>query len=151
MLQRRIEKLDDVAEGIRGDYTERDGAFYLQVDGDDDTSGLKTALQSERKARKDAKKDLEDARGDLTELREEFDKFKVGGKKGEGDDTEALKTAHQVELKAARDELGALQTSLKDEFRDNELTRAVLSEKGEPALLLDYLRKRCTELRDSVD
>jgi hypothetical protein len=50
-----VAKLDDVAEAVRGLYVEKDGKFQLDVDGIEDTSGLKSALQAERKAVKDAK------------------------------------------------------------------------------------------------
>lgn len=51
-----VEKLDTVAEGQRALYVERDGKFHLDVDGMEDTSGLKTALTAERLAAKEAKR-----------------------------------------------------------------------------------------------
>lgn len=51
-----IEKLDDVDEGMRGLYVERDGKFHLDVDGVEDTSSLKSSLQKERKLREDLEK-----------------------------------------------------------------------------------------------
>ena len=50
-----VEKLDDVAEGFRSLYVADGDKFKLDVDGIEDTSGLKSALQAERKAVKDAK------------------------------------------------------------------------------------------------
>lgn len=58
-----VEKLDGVAEGQRALYVEKDGKFHLDVDGIEDTSGLKSALQKEREAAKEAKrlaKEIED-------------------------------------------------------------------------------------------
>src|SRR4051794_12788266 len=46
-----VEKLDAVPEALRGEYTEKDGKFYLNVDGLDahpDTAGLRNALKAER-------------------------------------------------------------------------------------------------------
>lgn len=53
-----VEKLDEVPEASRGLYVERDGKFHLDVDGLEDTSGLKSALEKERQARKDLDKRL---------------------------------------------------------------------------------------------
>lgn len=54
-----VDDIETVPEALRGEYTEKDGKFHLNVDGlpaPEDTSGLKTALQKERKAREDAEK-----------------------------------------------------------------------------------------------
>lgn len=50
-LKALVDSLDDVAEGIRGEYEEHEGKFRLKVDGADslvDTKGLKAALEKER-------------------------------------------------------------------------------------------------------
>jgi Skp family chaperone for outer membrane proteins len=52
-LQLVLDSIDNVPEALRGEYTERDGKFHLNVDGIEDTSGLKKALETERKAAKD--------------------------------------------------------------------------------------------------
>lgn len=51
-----VEKLDAVPEAQRSLYVEKDGKFHLDVDGLEDTTGLKTALQKERDAAKEAKR-----------------------------------------------------------------------------------------------
>lgn len=58
-LQFKVEKLEDVEESIRGLYVEKDGAFVLDAEGlpeVEDVSGLKSALEKERKAARDADK-----------------------------------------------------------------------------------------------
>lgn len=55
-----IDKLEDVAEGVRTMYVEKDGKFHLDVDGIEDTSGLKSALQKERDLAKASAKALKD-------------------------------------------------------------------------------------------
>lgn len=57
-LQLVVDKLDSVPEPLRAEYTEKDGKFHLNVDGLEDTGGLKTALQKERDARKAAEKEI---------------------------------------------------------------------------------------------
>lgn len=51
-----VESLDGVPEALRGEYTERDGKFHLAVEGLEDTSGLKSALDKERKDRRELEK-----------------------------------------------------------------------------------------------
>ena len=50
-----VDKIDAVPEALRTLYAEHEGKFKLQVDGLEDTTGLKTALEKERQAVKDAK------------------------------------------------------------------------------------------------
>lgn len=49
-----VENLESVPEALRSEYTEKDGKFHLNVDGLEDTSGLKSALDKERKANREA-------------------------------------------------------------------------------------------------
>ena len=50
-----VDKLDTVPEAQRSLYVEKDGKHVLDVTGLEDTSGLKSALEKERQAVKDAK------------------------------------------------------------------------------------------------
>jgi DNA-directed RNA polymerase subunit F len=62
-LKLMLEKLEDVTEAQRALYVEKDGKFHLDVDGLEDTTGLKNALASERNNVKEAKrlaKELQD-------------------------------------------------------------------------------------------
>jgi hypothetical protein len=51
-----VDKLEDVPEAQRALYVEKDGKHVLDITGMDDTSGLKTALQKERDAAKEARR-----------------------------------------------------------------------------------------------
>jgi hypothetical protein len=51
-----VEKLDGLDPAVAGLYIEKEGVFHLDVTGLEDTSGLKSALEAERKARKDFEK-----------------------------------------------------------------------------------------------
>lgn len=57
-LQLIVESLDSVPEALRGEYTEKDGKFHLNVDGLEDTKGLKSALEKEREARRTYEKQV---------------------------------------------------------------------------------------------
>ena len=54
-LELIIDSLETVDEAVRGLYIEKDGKFSLDVSGLPDNTGLKSALDAERKASKDAK------------------------------------------------------------------------------------------------
>jgi len=67
-LKFKVESLEDVGEGFRDLYVEKDGVYILDAEGlpePEDVSGLKSALDKERKAARDAErraKRLEDER-----------------------------------------------------------------------------------------
>jgi hypothetical protein len=50
-----VDKIDAVPEALRSEYTEKDGKFHLNVEGLEDTTGLKSALQAERTKNKTIK------------------------------------------------------------------------------------------------
>lgn len=58
-----VDSLDTLDEGVRNLYIEEGGKFRLDLDGYEDPTGLKTALQKERDAAKDAKRRLAEAEG----------------------------------------------------------------------------------------
>ena len=55
-LKLTVDSIDEVPETLRDLYTEKDGKFALAVDGLEDTSGLKNALEAERKNAREAAK-----------------------------------------------------------------------------------------------
>lgn len=54
-LAMTVDSLDAVPEAFRTEYTEKDGKFHLAVEGAEDVSGLKRALESERAMNKTTK------------------------------------------------------------------------------------------------
>lgn len=82
------DKIDDIPEPQRTLYVEKEGKFHLDVEGGEDTAGLKSALQKERDAAKESKRIL-------TELQTRFsgidpDKVKAMMKRLESDGEAAL-------------------------------------------------------------
>lgn len=55
-----VDSLDAIKEEHRALYVEENGKFRLDLDGYEDPKGLKSALQSERDAAKDAKRKLQE-------------------------------------------------------------------------------------------
>ena len=83
-LKFKVENLDNVAEELKKLYTERDGAFYLDVEGmpsgktDEDVKKLQNALEKERKDHKEAKEKIRafvDEFGDSESIRERFEEL----------------------------------------------------------------------------
>jgi hypothetical protein len=113
-----VDKLEDAPEAVRTLYVEKDGKFHLQVEGLEDTSGLKKALDSEResarKARQQAKELEERFTGiDPEQVRDLMKKFEDDGearliKEGKIDEVVNKRlTKREIEfnkqLKAAQD------------------------------------------------
>lgn len=55
-----VDSLDAIKEEHRALYVEENGKFRLDLEGYEDPKGLKSALQSERDAAKNAKRELQD-------------------------------------------------------------------------------------------
>jgi hypothetical protein len=55
-LQLVVDTLDAIPEALRSEYTEENGKYRLNVDGLEDTSGLKSALDKERKTARELDK-----------------------------------------------------------------------------------------------
>lgn len=55
-LKLTVDNLESIPEDLRGYYTEKEGKYHLNVEGVQDTKGLKSALDKERKAHEDLEK-----------------------------------------------------------------------------------------------
>jgi DNA-binding transcriptional MerR regulator len=116
MLKAIVDTLDSVPEAARAFYEEKEGKFALKVDGMEDVSGLKTALQKEREAAKEAKryKDLGLSVEEIAELKAMREKADEDKAKAAGDFDklrEKLTGQHQAELKKIQDRMAALERS----------------------------------------
>jgi hypothetical protein len=145
-----IDKLEDVAEELRGLYSEKDGKFHLDVDGIEDTGGLKRALQAERKAREDLDKKIKkwEALGktdeEIAELIRKLDEdeHKDAEKKGEWEKLRAqMNEKHAKELAKRDEQISALRGRLNAELVDAKATSAIAAQKGVPDLLLPHVQR----------
>jgi hypothetical protein len=68
-LKRKIDKaaFDKLPSDIKTEYMEKDGAYVLDIDGDEDTGALKRSKDRETQARKDAEKERDELRAQLDE------------------------------------------------------------------------------------
>lgn len=150
----QVDTLDAVPEAFRSEYTEKDGKFVLAVEGIEDTTGLKTALDKERKAAREAAQRVKQYEGlglsadeikALVEDRQKAEREKAT-KEGNFDallnqhktNWEKEKASLEAELNAARQsERGAvIETSVM-----GALTKANATEEG-AELLPEILARR---------
>jgi len=127
-LKAVLETLDGVSDAIQGMYTEKDGKFFLDVDGTadelfpGDVSGLKSALDKEREARaalSDRLKSMSDLETVDLELynrlmQEERDRKEKGLK--DAGDIDAIVTTRVDEALSAKDKEIGTVTAERDEL-----------------------------------
>lgn len=157
-LKATVESLEQVEEQYRGLYEERDGVFRLSVEGvefEDDVKGLRSALEKERKARRDAEKRLGSLPADfdpekwaeLTEAqkRAEEDKAKQAGK---WDDwKKQLQEQHAKELRERDEKLGTLQSRLNNLLVTSVAAQEIAKLEGSTKLLMPHI-ERMTKVVD---
>jgi DNA-binding transcriptional MerR regulator len=137
-LKYELESLDDIDEGIRDLYTEKDGKFVLSVDGlpePEDNSGLKSALEKERELRKKHEKQIKqwervgktpDEISELIAAREESERKKA---EEEGDFDKLLeqhRSKWEKEKSELIEELEATRSSERRAIIDNSLKTSLI-------------------------
>ena len=124
-------------EGIKGLYAEKDGSYVLAVDGLEDTTGLKTALEKERKARSEYEKAVKKFEGlgkspdEISALMAEIEQIRASGMS----EAEKLKAENEA-LKKAKETAEAEITTLKT----GQLKARLLAAASLPPELADRLK-----------
>ena len=149
-LKLTVDSLDGLDDSIKGLYVEREGKFHLPVDGIEDTTGLKTALQKERKTAAELEKQTKAWKSfgktpeeiqellEAQELRAQTD----AERKGEWDKLRAqMNEKHQTELRNKDETIGQMRKRLEAELVDAKATAAIASAKGVPDLLLPIVQR----------
>jgi hypothetical protein len=114
-LKLRVKTLDEVAEEHRGLYTEVDGEFVLTVEGLEDTSGLKSALQKERDARKELERKTKSFEGVDLDRYKELEAEALKRKEKELLDAGEVDKLLEERTKAMRKELDSKITGLTEQ------------------------------------
>lgn len=145
-LKHVIEKLEDVPEALREHYVQSDDGKY-RLDGVEDVSGLKSALEKERKERAEAKaalqrlKDIDPDEYQRLKKESEDRETDKAMKKGEYDKLlSQVVEKHKGELDLKEQRIKSLTGSLESHLIDAEATRAIAGAKGVPELLLPHVR-----------
>lgn len=155
-----VDSIDTIPEAQRGLYKETNGKFTLDVEGYEDPTNLKSALQKEREAAKTASKQAQAwaALGKTPEeiqalveaqAQAERDKLTKGG---EWDKLKEQMTGqHKVELSKKDERIQSLTKSLERRLIDADATAAIADAKGVPALLLPHVRASVKVIEEDGD
>lgn len=135
-------------ETLKALYTEKDGKFHLDIEGDDN---LARALENERKSREDLEKKVKrweklgKSDEEIAALIAEHDKLKEKEAKESGNFEslrQQLQEKHDKELQAKDAEITKLKGSLQKALIDTQALAAIGAHKGVPDLLLPHIRSR---------
>ena len=139
-LKLTLDTLDGVDEAIKPLYVEHDGKFKLAVDGLEDTSGLKSALEKERKARRDAEQRAKLALSD--EEMEEVERLRSEAARAKGADeiVNQIKARHAKELEARTKEAQAYRAHLEKTVLESTASKLLAEHKGNVGLLMPHIQ-----------
>ena len=156
-LAMTVDSLDAVPEAFRSEYTEKDGKFHLAVEGAEDVSGLKKALESERAMNRTTKeaiaswKKIGKTPEEINELVAAKEAAETEAKKKAGDFDGILKqhqTTWEKEKAALTSERDAARNAARDAVVNSALLaaltkgKALLDVEGNSEFLTDRLGKR---------
>ncbi len=169
-LKAVVDSLDSIDAGLHDHYTEKDGKFYLQIDGikdHPDTQALRSALERVRQEKKDliAAHDADKLR--LDGLPDDFDAAAYDALKAQADGKEPPKTdeqvtrvreqlerKHQTELGKKDERIAALEGQIRKVTIDDGLSKAMDEANVDPkhkTKLLPYLKAIGAIKLDEVD
>ena len=139
-LKMALDTLDGLDEHIKPLYVEHEGKFKLAVDGLEDTSGLKSALEKERKARRDAEQRAKSALG--SDELEEFERLRAEAAKSKGAEeiVNQLKTRHQREIEARDKQTQAYRATLEKTVLESTASKLLAEHKGNVGLLMPHIQ-----------
>lgn len=144
-----VDTLDSIPESVRDQYKESDGKFRLDLDGYEDPSSLKSALQKEREAAKQAARQVK-AWESIGKSPEEIQELLQAQNKKQEDDLN--KAGEWEKLKAQMNDqfgkekqkllesLTAKERAIERHLVDAQATAAIAELKGIPALLLPHVK-----------
>lgn len=144
-LKMQLDNLDGLDESLHGFYEERDGKFYLNLDGYEDPAALKRAKDHEKEARKKAEKELR-------ELRQEFEDFRAEVEMNNDDKSRKKGDIAALE-QSYKDKIAKLEQKYQQALaeRDTQINKLLVDNVAEtmaaelsdvPELLADIIRKR---------
>lgn len=131
-LKVTVDTLDGINDAHKALYTERDGKFHLDVEGVEDTSGLKSALDKERKARGDLEKKVKRWEGlgktdeEIQQLIADHDKAERDRAEKDGDHAKILKQ-HQDKWTKEKSDLEAELTAARASERSAIIGSSIMA------------------------
>ena len=134
-----VDSLDGLDEGTKCLYAEKDGKYRLDVEGIEDTSGLKSALEKERTARRELEKRAKAALSE--DDMEEYARLKAEADKGKDKDEilKSMRARHEKELEQSRQEAAAVKARLEKTVLESTATQLLAKHGGNVSLLLPHI------------
>ena len=124
MMQLNVETLEDIPKPLQKLYTASDSGFILDVEGLEDTTGLKSALQKERDNNKGLKLDLKTLRTDADDV----EKARL---KAEADALEKTGDLDKIKENLSKHYQGDIDALIKKvSARDQKLERVLLRDEA---------------------
>lgn len=146
-LKSILESLDGLSEDVKKEYTEKDGKFYLDIEGLDEHPGvgaLKRAKDHEKSLRQKAEGKVTELENTLTEKETEIEGLRTGAVPK--DDVNALKTSYETKLSTKEAEFnekyGKLNGLVEKHMLDGKALEMATAISTVPALLVPHIRGR---------
>lgn len=146
-LKSILESLDGLPEDIKKEYTEKDGKFYLDIEGLDLHPGvgaLKRAKDHEKSLRQTAEGKVTELEDQLTAKDTEIEGLRTGAVPK--DDVNALKTSYEQKLAGKETEFnekyGKLNSLVEKHMLDGKALELATEISTVPALLVPHVRGR---------
>lgn len=146
-LKSILESLDGLSEDVKKEYTEKDGKFYLDIEGLDEHPGvgaLKRAKDHEKTLRQKAEGKVTELENTLTEKETEIEGLRTGAVPK--DDVNALKTSYETKLSTKEAEFnerfGKLNSLVEKHMLDGKALEMATAISTVPALLVPHIRGR---------
>lgn len=136
-LEYKLDKIDDLDENVQKLYVKQDdGTFRLDVNGAEDVTGLKSALEHERENRRQATQAAKDAEEEAKKKAEE--KLLADGNHKE------LYDSAMTKLDEANTTIATMKNATATEKRNSEATKiaATLAEGSNVEILSDIISRR---------
>lgn len=154
-LSMYLETLDGLEEGIKTMYVEHDGKFKLDVDGVEDPSALKSALDKERKARREAEAKAKATQALTPEELQEYEELRAQAAKAVGADKilEQMKLRHANELEDKANEATALRRNLEQTVIEAVATQTLAKHSADVDLLMPHIlgQLKAEEIDGKID
>ena len=134
-----VDSLDGLDDGTKALYAEKDGKYRLDVEGIEDTSGLKSALEKERTARRELEKRAKAALSE--DDMEEYARLKAEADKGKDKDEilRGMRSRHEKELELARQDAAKVKAQLEKTVLESTATQLLAKNGGNVSLLLPHI------------
>lgn len=155
-----VDALDAVPEALRSLYVPSGEKFKLDVSGVEDTTGLKSALEAERKAAREAGKQAAAWKA-LGKTPEEIQALVEAQAKAEQDRltkagdwdklAKQMNDAHAQELNGLKSTLETKDKALAKHLVDSAAVNAIAAAKGVPELLLPHIRGAVKVIEENGD